>query len=137
LSQLRQNLPGTRLARLALAGSCRREYAAAFNNRGFFVGQKFASWTPLAKAAPSSMAQLFDIIRANREFVRVDQLTYGDYGLLDAAETVSRAIRKGRRIALYADYDVDGTMSCVSWIWFLEAIGYRNYTFYIPCRFEE
>jgi single-stranded-DNA-specific exonuclease len=101
------------------------------------VGQKFASWTPLAKAAPSSMAQLFDIIRANREFVRVDQLTYGDYGLLDAAETVSRAIRKGRRIALYADYDVDGTMSCVSWIWFLEAIGYRNYTFYIPCRFEE
>ena len=33
--------------------------------------------------------------------------------------------------------DVDGTMSCVSWIWFLEAIGYTNFLHYIPCRFKE
>ncbi len=48
-----------------------------------------------------------------------------------------RAIEGKKRIALYADYDVDGTMSCVSWIWFLKAIGHTNFVHYIPCRFKE
>lgn len=80
---------------------------------------------------------LQNIICDNRKFIPVAQLTYGDYGLLDAAQTIGAAIQKKKRIALYADYDVDGTMSCVSWIWFLEALGHTNYVPYIPCRFEE
>ncbi len=54
-----------------------------------------------------------------------------------AAAAVTKAIRDGKRIALYADYDVDGTMSCVSWIWFFRAIGFSNFIHYIPCRFKE
>jgi single-stranded-DNA-specific exonuclease len=46
-------------------------------------------------------------------------------------------MRQTQKLALYADYDVDGTMSCVSWIWFFEAIGFKNYIHYIPCRFKE
>jgi single-stranded-DNA-specific exonuclease len=74
---------------------------------------------------------------ANRQHLVVDQLAYGDHGLAEAVETIYEAIQSGKRIALYADYDVDGTMSCVSWIWFLEAIGHKNFVHYIPCRFKE
>lgn len=74
---------------------------------------------------------------ANRRYTPLATLDYGDHGLARAIEVVSAAIATGKRIALYADYDVDGTMSCVSWIWFLEALGYRNFVHYIPCRFKE
>ena len=43
----------------------------------------------------------------------------------------------------YADYDVDGTMSCVSWIWFLQSIGFNNYIYsggnsrFIESKFDE
>lgn len=101
------------------------------------MGQKFEVWSPYEKSEPQSINEVLSVLEKNRNFVAVDQLNYGDYGLLDAAETISRAIQKGRRIALYADYDVDGTMSCVSWIWFFQALGFENYVSYIPCRFEE
>ena len=74
---------------------------------------------------------------ANRSYEPLTSLDYGDYGLSSVLSVVEAAIRSGKRIALYADYDVDGTMSCVSWIWFLEALGHKNYTPYIPCRFSE
>ena len=48
-----------------------------------------------------------------------------------------RAIETNKKIALYADYDVDGTMSCVSLDLVPEALGYKNYIHYIPCRFKE
>ena len=70
-------------------------------------------------------------------FTPVDKLDYGDYGLQSVLDKISEAIEQNKRIALYADYDVDGTMSCVSWIWFLDAIGFKNYVHYIPCRFSE
>lgn len=101
------------------------------------MGQKFKVWLPQENAEPQSISQVVSILEKNRKFTAVEQLSYGDYGLLDAAETISRAIQRGQRIALYADYDVDGTMSCVSWIWFFQAIGFTNYVSYIPCRFEE
>jgi single-stranded-DNA-specific exonuclease len=101
------------------------------------MGQKFKKWYARQTQSPQSMTDLIEILKKNRDFTPIDQLNYGDYGLLDAAATIGRAIQEGRRIALYADYDVDGTMSCVSWIWFFEAIGFKNYTHYIPCRFEE
>lgn len=101
------------------------------------MGNNFELWTPRQNRTPETYADLTSIIHSNRKFNAVEQLTYGDYGLEGATDTVKNAIKRGKRIALYADYDVDGTMSCVSWIWFLEAIGYTNYTYYIPCRFEE
>ncbi len=67
----------------------------------------------------------------------VDKLQYGDHGLEGAVGALTQALQNNRRIALYADYDVDGTMSCVSWVWFLKAIGFSNYLTYIPCRFKE
>jgi len=67
----------------------------------------------------------------------VTSLNYGDHGLEAVKLKVAQALARNARIALYADYDVDGTMSCVSWIWFLEEIGYTNYIHYIPCRFNE
>jgi len=78
-----------------------------------------------------------EIVLANRNFEPISELNYGDYGLLDVVATLTRAIKENKRIALYADYDVDGTMSCVSWIWFFRAIGFENFTHYIPCRFKE
>lgn len=74
---------------------------------------------------------------ANRRYEPLASLSYGDHGLETVLTVIERAVRENRRIALYADYDVDGTMSCVSWIWFLEAAGFKNYIHYIPCRFKE
>ncbi len=65
------------------------------------------------------------------------KLEYGDYGLGDVTGVMREAIKGNKKIALYADYDVDGTMSCVAWIWFFKAIGFKNFTHYIPCRFKE
>ncbi len=104
---------------------------------GLSMGQKYKRWHVRHQKDPNHFNELIEILKSNRKFVPIDQLSYGDYGLLDAAQTIGRAIQEGRRIALYADYDVDGTMSCVSWIWFFEAIGFKNFTHYIPCRFEE
>jgi single-stranded-DNA-specific exonuclease len=101
------------------------------------MGKKFKRWEPKNLGKPASYPELISVILANRSFQEVTKLEYGDYGLDRVIETVLKAIRANRRIALYADYDVDGTMSCVSWIWFLQAIGYSNYVPYIPCRFKE
>jgi single-stranded-DNA-specific exonuclease len=101
------------------------------------MGKKFKRWQPLDPSRPASYEELISVILKNRSFQDVAKLAYGDYGLDRVIETVTRAIQDNRRIALYADYDVDGTMSCVSWIWFLQAIGYSNYVPYIPCRFKE
>ena len=101
------------------------------------VGQRFKHWIPHHDRTPTSLDDVAEIVKAAREFTAVDRLDYGDYGLLEVLETVSIAIEQNKRIALYADYDVDGTMSCVSWIWFFQAIGFKNFVHYIPCRFKE
>jgi single-stranded-DNA-specific exonuclease len=101
------------------------------------VGKKFQHWDSHTATVPASFDVLSQILLANRSFEPIDKLNYGDHGLEAATETLSRAIRNGDRIALYADYDVDGTMSCVSWIWFLQSIGFTNFVHYIPCRFKE
>jgi single-stranded-DNA-specific exonuclease len=104
---------------------------------GAVVGHKFVNWRALSSERPGATDALSGIVMANRSFEPLPSLDYGDHGLLHVADVVERAIRAGKRIALYADYDVDGTMSCVSWIWFLRSIGYANYVHYIPCRFKE
>lgn len=103
------------------------------------MGKKFRHWHCLSTLGqrPKDIPDLVDTIFKNREFQRVEKLEYGDWGLNAALETISAAIRNRKRIALYADYDVDGTMSCVSWMWFLQALNYDNVIYHIPDRFKE
>lgn len=101
------------------------------------MGKKYQHWTPRTTTRPQSVSEIAAIVLANRRFEPLDKLEYGDHGLQSVVTTVSDALKAGKRIALYADYDVDGTMSCVSWVWFLRAIGYTNFVTYIPCRFKE
>lgn len=101
------------------------------------MGEKFEKWHAATKTKPLNLKELTALIKLNRQFDDATDLAYGDYGLRDAIAIIEPAIRENKRIALYADYDVDGTMSCVSWIWFFKAIGFANFVHYIPCRFEE
>ena len=77
------------------------------------VGRKYKRWQALTTERPSRLADIAGILLANRRFTPLTQLAYGDYGLNAVIEVVADAIAQGRRIGLYADYDVDGTMSCV------------------------
>lgn len=99
--------------------------------------RRFSQWNPLGDAVPTTPFELLEVIRKQRGFVPQTRLEYGDHGLRPIIDVIVKAIRSNKRIALYADYDVDGTMSCVSWIWFFRAIGFQNYIHYIPCRFKE
>ena len=100
-------------------------------------GSRYKYWVAQSPTTPSSPKAVAEVVRQARMFTPVDKLDYGDYGLQSVLDKISEAIEQNKRIALYADYDVDGTMSCVSWIWFLDAIGFKNYVHYIPCRFSE
>ena len=101
------------------------------------MGRKYSEWVARSNIYPKDYGSLVSIVQNNREFQAIDQLDYGDHGLEETMDIISKAIRGGKRIALYADYDVDGTMSAVSWIWFFRAIGFDNFLHYIPCRFKE
>jgi single-stranded-DNA-specific exonuclease len=100
-------------------------------------GQRYKHWIPQSNSVPSTVVEVAELIRKSRDFVPLDRLDYGDHGLEGVLRAILSAMRQNQKIALYADYDVDGTMSCVSWIWFFEAIGFKNYIHYIPCRFKE
>jgi single-stranded-DNA-specific exonuclease len=101
------------------------------------VGHKFSLWQPRAEKIPKDYEELAGIIHGNRGFKGIERLEYGDHGLEKTIHAVADAIKLGKRIALYADYDVDGTMSCVSWIWFLQALNFNNFEYYIPDRMRE
>ena len=101
------------------------------------MGSRYKHWLPLSSQRPTDFSLLRQVIEDNRQYAGIEKLQYGDYGLQEIIDTIRQALAQEKHIALYADYDVDGTMSCVSWIWFLQAIGYRNYSHYIPCRFRE
>ncbi len=101
------------------------------------MGRKFTQWKPRSEKRPESFPELASILLENRSFEPLSKLEYGDHGMDKALQSIGSAIEQKKRIALYADYDVDGTMSCVSWIWFLQAIGFSNFIHYIPCRFKE
>ena len=101
------------------------------------MGRRFQNWHAKTASIPHNGGELLTILRKNRQFEPLSELNYGDFGLDEVFKKVCQAVERQARIALYADYDVDGTMSCVSWIWFFQAIGYENYFYYIPCRFSE
>lgn len=53
-----------------------------------------------------------------------------------AAERLVKAARDGEKIAIFADYDVDGGSSAALLIWWLRALN-RHATLYIPDRIDE
>ncbi len=58
-------------------------------------------------------------------------------GAVEAAERIVRAIRDGRKIVIYGDYDVDGVCG-TSVLWAcLKLAGARDVEYYIPHRVEE
>ena len=101
------------------------------------MGSKYQHWESRSHEKPQSIEDIQRIIEMNRGFQPAAKLDYGDHGLEGAFEIVYKGICENKRIALYADYDVDGTMSCVSWVWFFKAIGFDNFTHYIPHRIRE
>ena len=58
----------------------------------------------------------------------------GDPRLKELVEVMKKTMEEKKRILLYGDYDVDGSMSCVLWIWFFNYIGFTKYDYYIPSR---
>ena len=84
----------------------------------------------------SSYDEVISIVKKNRNFKPHQKLVYDDSSLQHATSLVADSILDGKKIALYSDYDVDGVMSCVSWIWFFKAISFTNYVYYIPDRSE-
>ena len=58
-------------------------------------------------------------------------------GAVEAAERIVEAVRSGRKIVIYGDYDVDGVCG-TSILWScLRLAGVREPTYYIPHRVEE
>ena len=105
---------------------------------GIVVGLKFDTWNRLDFYKEfDSYDDVISCIKKNRSFIPNKTLSYDDDSLNSAAESIVEYIRSNKKIALYSDYDVDGVMSCVSWIWFFKAISFTNYTYYIPSRFSE
>ncbi|HUG93451.1 MAG TPA: single-stranded-DNA-specific exonuclease RecJ [Planctomycetaceae bacterium] len=57
-------------------------------------------------------------------------------GVEEAAERIVAAIRSGRRITVYGDYDVDG-VTATSILWHCLKLARADVDYYIPCRLEE
>jgi single-stranded-DNA-specific exonuclease len=57
-------------------------------------------------------------------------------GVVEAAERIVAAMRAGRRITIYGDYDVDG-VTAVSMLWHCLTLLRANVDYYIPRRLEE
>lgn len=57
-------------------------------------------------------------------------------GVADAADRIVAAIRAGRRITVYGDYDVDG-VTATSILWYCLRLAGARVDYYIPCRMEE
>jgi single-stranded-DNA-specific exonuclease len=70
--------------------------------------------------------------------IRLDDL-HNPFQMADmqvAVERLDRALKKGERILLYGDYDVDGTTSVTLMYAFLSGF-YRNLDYYLPDRDKE
>ena len=58
-------------------------------------------------------------------------------GMEQAVDVLSQALRRQDSLAIWGDYDVDGTTSTALWLRYLRGIGHENIQFYIPHRFRE
>lgn len=101
------------------------------------MGHRYRAWERRLALSPKSALDVEKALKSRSDLDQDISLDYGDHGLSAVIKAVYQAIQDGKKIALYADYDVDGTMSCVSWVWFFQEIGYENFIYYIPDRFRE
>ncbi|PAF45211.1 single-stranded-DNA-specific exonuclease RecJ [Helicobacter sp. 11S02596-1] len=72
-------------------------------------------------------------------FTSLQQLPH-PYELKDAkkaAALITKAIKKNQKILVVGDYDVDGITSCVIMARFFRLIGYQNFAYIIPNRFND
>lgn len=79
----------------------------------------------------------FDIVR---DFFKSDLNDINSFGELKncerGAERLFEAIKKGEKILIYGDYDVDGSTSVSMMTLFLQSVG-ANVSYYIPDRYAE
>jgi single-stranded-DNA-specific exonuclease len=77
---------------------------------------------------------------AARNFLLAKPLTNSDpfnmLGIPEASQRIEHALRRGERITIYGDYDVDGVTSTALLYLYLANLG-ANVTAYIPDRFDE
>jgi single-stranded-DNA-specific exonuclease len=57
-------------------------------------------------------------------------------GITEAADRVVSAVKAGRKITIYGDYDVDG-VTATSLLWHCLKLAGAEVAYYIPCRMEE
>ncbi|QDU38503.1 Single-stranded-DNA-specific exonuclease RecJ [Maioricimonas rarisocia] len=57
-------------------------------------------------------------------------------GVSEAADRIVSAVKAGRRVTIYGDYDVDGVTS-TSILWHCLQLSGAKVDYYIPCRLEE
>jgi len=57
-------------------------------------------------------------------------------GVSEAADRIVAAVKAGRRITIYGDYDVDG-VTATSILWHCLQLSGATVDYYIPCRLEE
>ncbi len=98
--------------------------------------RKFKEWVARSSDRVTDLETLRSTVYSNRTFISLEQHVTAITVIYPVLDAVVKAIRANKRFALYADYDVDGTMSCVSWIWFFQSIGYETTrtTFQIASR---
>ena len=57
-------------------------------------------------------------------------------GIIEAADRIIAALKGGRRITIYGDYDVDG-VTATSLLWHCLKLAGARVDYYIPSRLEE
>lgn len=99
---------------------------------------KYHTWSPYKNTSNSPPIQThLDIDRllsTTGPSPTRSRVPYPDPSLPELIKSLSQAITQNQSILLYGDYDVDGTMSCVLWIWYFQLIGFTNFKWYIPTR---
>ena len=98
------------------------------------MGVKYQDWHALSISKPQSYQDIIKLVLDHRDKSSIPDKAYQDPCLIELCQTIYNIMRDNKHILLYADYDVDGTMSCVLWVWFFQAVGYQNYDYYIPSR---
>ncbi|PKK89259.1 MAG: hypothetical protein CVV64_15230 [Candidatus Wallbacteria bacterium HGW-Wallbacteria-1] len=95
------------------------------------------NWTCLSQSEPSSIVELEEILRKNRNFRTIEKLDFGEHGLEKPAQAIARVMGRDGKIVIWGDYDVDGVTSVVTAMLFFRALGYDRVACKVPDRFSE
>jgi single-stranded-DNA-specific exonuclease len=87
----------------------------------------------LAQRGISSFEEARRFFRPNKQLIH-DPMTMKNMG--NAIERIDAAFKKGEKIMIYGDYDVDGT-TAVAMVYSFLSDFYDNLDYYIPDRYTE